>query len=68
MVDLGTLGGTFTAVMAVSDGGQVVGSSVAAGTNEIHAFSWTLVAPDAPSGVVAAAGDGSAAASWLASR
>jgi probable HAF family extracellular repeat protein len=41
MVDLGTLGGTFSVALAVSPGGQVVGFSNTAGDAEQHAFSWT---------------------------
>jgi probable HAF family extracellular repeat protein len=41
MLDLGTLGGTFSAPAAVNDGGQTVGYSYTAGNAEFHAFSWT---------------------------
>jgi probable HAF family extracellular repeat protein len=40
MVDLGTLGGTFSQAIAVNASGQVVGFSTTAG-GETHAFSWT---------------------------
>ena len=40
MVDLGTLGGSFSQAYAVSNSGQVVGQS-ALPTEEIRAFSWT---------------------------
>ena len=71
MVDVGGLGDWGSQAVGVSDSGQVVGNSFIsdpfyAGAL-IDAFSWTLVVPGAPSGVVAAAGDGSAAVSWLAS-
>src|SRR5260370_26017069 len=39
--DLGTLGGTFSGAIAVSNSGQVVGESTTAGDTENHAFSWT---------------------------
>src|SRR5712692_1699280 len=39
--DLGTLGGTFSGAIAVSNSGQVVGESTTAGDTETHAFSWT---------------------------
>jgi probable HAF family extracellular repeat protein len=41
MVDLGTLGGTFSGAFAVSDSGHVVGWSFIAGDAEGHVFSWT---------------------------
>src|SRR5437899_10749812 len=40
MIVLGTLGGSTSVAVAVSDGRQVVGSSYSAG-GEVHAFSWT---------------------------
>jgi probable HAF family extracellular repeat protein len=40
MLDLGTLGGTYSAAWAVNDHGQVVGTSTTA-RGEEHAFSWT---------------------------
>jgi probable HAF family extracellular repeat protein len=40
MVDLGTLGGSFSFATAVSPSGQVVGDSLLLGF-ENHAFSWT---------------------------
>lgn len=39
--DLGTLGGATAAARAVSQSGQVVGTSTMAGETESHAFSWT---------------------------
>src|SRR6266849_4209352 len=39
--DLGTLGGTDSGAIAVSDRGQVVGESTTAGDTAVHAFSWT---------------------------
>jgi probable HAF family extracellular repeat protein len=41
MVDLGTLGGDFAVVNAVSPSGQVVGWSTRSGTYPARAFSWT---------------------------
>lgn len=41
MIDLGTLGGSDSSAAAVTDGGQVVGSSDIAGDADFHAFSWT---------------------------
>jgi probable HAF family extracellular repeat protein len=41
MVDLGTLGGTFSEAVAVSASGQVVGGSSLPGDASQHAFSWT---------------------------
>ncbi len=40
IVDLGTLGGTFSIAQAVNPSGQIVGFSFT-GDGEIHAFSWT---------------------------
>ena len=40
MVDLGTLGGTYSAATALNDGGQVVGISDDRRWPN-HAFSWT---------------------------
>src|SRR5712692_4787925 len=41
MVDLGTLGGTSSAAIAVNGRGQVVGGSSTTGDTASHAFSWT---------------------------
>src|SRR5438094_792354 len=42
MIDLGTLGGAYSAATAVNDSGQVVGESDPAdGNRHRHAFSWT---------------------------
>jgi probable HAF family extracellular repeat protein len=41
VIDLGTLGGSFSQARAVNAGGQVVGDSQTAGDAERHAFSWT---------------------------
>jgi probable HAF family extracellular repeat protein len=41
MVDLGTLGGTFSEGMAVNAYNQVVGSATTTGNRAQHAFSWT---------------------------
>src|SRR2546422_10256861 len=41
IVDLGTLGGTFSDARAVNARGQVVGASTTAGNAETRAFSWT---------------------------
>jgi probable HAF family extracellular repeat protein len=41
MVDLGTLGGTFSEAIAVNARGQVVGGSNTIGDTASHAFSWT---------------------------
>ena len=40
MVDLGTLGGSYSVALAVNDSGQVVGSS-SPRRRRPHAFSWT---------------------------
>src|SRR5207342_3492248 len=40
IVDLGTLGGSETVALDLSNSGQVVGSSLTA-TGDRHAFSWT---------------------------
>ena len=41
IIDLGTLGGSTIDVVAITDAGQVVGSSSLAGDAITHAFSWT---------------------------
>jgi probable HAF family extracellular repeat protein len=41
MVDLGTLGGSFSEALAVNAGGQVVGRSMITADSGIHAFCWT---------------------------
>ena len=41
MVDLGTLGGTYSRARAVNEPGQVVGYSSSPATPRAHAFSWT---------------------------
>jgi probable HAF family extracellular repeat protein len=41
MVDLGTLGGSFSGARAVSESGQIVGDSSLPGDSDYHAFSWT---------------------------
>jgi probable HAF family extracellular repeat protein len=40
-IDLGTLGGTYSAAIAVNDSDQVVGTASLAGDAAYHAFSWT---------------------------
>jgi probable HAF family extracellular repeat protein len=40
-IDLGTLGGTYSAATALNDSGQVVGLSFTRGDRHAHAFSWT---------------------------
>ena len=41
LIDLGTLGGSFSDAVDVSDSGQVVGFSSTAGDEAFHPFSWT---------------------------
>jgi len=41
MVNIGTLGGTESDVVAVNDDGVVVGGSRTAGNTAWHAFAWT---------------------------
>ena len=41
VIDLGTLGGSFSQARAVNASGQVVGTSTTDGDAETHAFSWT---------------------------
>lgn len=72
-VDLGTLGGSYSTARGVNSSGDVVGESDTAPTNttasQRHATLWkplNATAPGAPTGVAAAAGDHSAAVSWLA--
>jgi probable HAF family extracellular repeat protein len=40
MVDLGTLGGSTSLAVAVTNNGQVVGASTTAGNTEVHATMW----------------------------
>ncbi len=40
MVDLGTLGGTFSQALAISNRGQVVGTSTLSGDSQTRAFVW----------------------------
>ena len=40
LIDLGTLGGTFSDATAVTPAGEIVGESATAGNAEEHAFSW----------------------------
>ena len=42
MVDVGTLGGTFSAASAVNGSGQVVGESYPAGNAATHAVLWQV--------------------------
>lgn len=41
LTDLGTLGGTYSWAVAISDDGQVVGASTTSSAFQPHAFSWT---------------------------
>jgi probable HAF family extracellular repeat protein len=41
MVDLGTLGGSYSGAGSVSESGQIVGLSLLAGDADSHPFSWT---------------------------
>lgn len=40
MIDLGTLGGTFSSAAAINDLRQVVGYSTTASDEEVHAVLW----------------------------
>ena len=42
MVDLGTLGGTFSGAEAVNERGEVAGTSQTVGNAERHAVLWRL--------------------------
>ena len=68
MLDLGTLGGNESSAAAVNENGWIVGwSTTTAGPiSAIHAALWTTAAwvPDAPTDVVADAGDGQATVSF----
>jgi probable HAF family extracellular repeat protein len=41
MVDLGTLGGSYSYASTMNEGGRIVGASSTPGDEEEHAFSWT---------------------------
>ena len=41
IVDLGTLGGSYSDVAAVSPSGQIVGTSYPPNSTDLHAYSWT---------------------------
>ena len=40
IVDLGSLGGSFGAAVAINDRGQAIGVSIPAGGSSVHAFVW----------------------------